>query len=265
MISDSQDPICDLRGKLAVVTGAASGIGRETARLFASAGVHVVLADRNAEELAKAGAELGHQATTVCLDISDQSQAEHLAEKARSIASIDVWLNGAGVIAAPTMIVDMDEATLDKLIAVNLKGVFFGAAAAARQMIPEGRGSIINISSQGAESPVPGISAYSLTKAGVNALTRTLAAEVGEYGIRVNAVAPGFIDTPMVSYRFTNKDGSINKVAKRDLYAARASTAALGRVGRPIEIAQTILFLASEASSFITGETLRANGGSDMR
>ncbi|MGI9363161.1 MAG: SDR family NAD(P)-dependent oxidoreductase [Parasphingorhabdus sp.] len=265
MTTNDQSAAYALTGKLAVVTGAASGIGRETVRVFVGAGAHVVLADRNADELAKFAAELGSAATAVPTDVSDREQVEQLADAARAIGPIDVWLNGAGVVAAPAMIVDVDEATLDRLIAINLKGVYFGAAAAARRMIPEGKGSIINISSQGAESPAPGISVYSLTKAGVNALTRTLAAEVGDAGVRVNAVAPGFIDTPMVSYRFTRDDGSAIEDVKQELFATRAANAALRRIGQPIDIARVILFLASDASSFVTGETLRANGGADMR
>lgn len=265
MDAQSQTVVADFSGRIAVITGAASGIGREAAKLFACAGAHVVLADRNAEELARFGAELGDSATSLCIDVSSRDQIERLADAARAIGPIDVWLNAAGIVAAPTMMIDVDEEMLDRLIAINLKGVYFGAAAAARKMVPEGRGSIINISSQGAESPVPGISGYSLTKAAVNAMTRTLAAEVGGAGVRVNAVAPGFIDTPMVSYRFKNADGSVDEAAKQQIYASRASSAALGRVGQPIEIAQVILFLASDASSFVTGETLRANGGGDMR
>lgn len=265
MTANDQSATFALAGKLAVVTGAASGIGREAARVFAGAGAHVVIADRNAAELAKVAAELGAAATAVPTDVSDRTQIEHLADIAQAIAPIDVWLNAAGVVAAPAMMVDVDEATLDRLIAINLKGVYYGSAAAARRMVPSGKGSIINISSQGADFGVPGISVYSLTKAAVNALTRTLAAEVGGAGVRVNAVAPGFIDTPMVSYRFTREDGSPIEEAKQQLFAARAANAALGRIGQPIDIARVILFLAAEASSFVTGETLRANGGADMR
>lgn len=254
-----------LAGKLAVVTGAASGIGRETARVFAGAGAHVVLADRNVDELASISAELGSAATPFRVDVTDREKVEKLADAARAIGPIDVWLNAAGVVADPAMMVDVDEATLDRLIAINVKGVYFCAAAAARRMVPEGKGSIINISSLVAEKPVPGISVYSLTKAGVNALTRTLAAEVGDAGVRVNAVAPGYVDTPMVSFRFKREDGSIIEEEKRKLYAERAATTVLGRIAQPIDIARVILFLASDASSFVTGETLRANGGADMR
>ena len=265
MTTQDQSASFALHGKLAVITGAASGIGRETARVFAGAGAHVVLADRDATALASFAAELGSSATAVATDVSIRAQVEALADRARAIAPIEVWVNAAGVVATPTMIVDVDEATLDRLIAINLKGVYFGSAAAARRMVAQGRGSIINISSQGAEIPAPGLSVYTLTKAGVNALTRTLAAEVGPAGVRVNAVAPGFIDTPMVSYRFTREDGTQDEATKQEIYAARAANAPLGRIGEPLDIARVILFLASDAASFVTGETLRANGGADMR
>ncbi len=254
-----------LSGKLAVITGAASGIGRETARVFVASGAHVVLADRDAAALAAFAGELGASATAVPTDVSVRAQVEALADAASAIAPIDAWVNAAGVVAPPTMVVDVDEATIDRLIAINLKGVYFGSAAAARRMVAHGRGSIINISSQGAEIPAPGLSVYSITKAGVNALTRTLAAEVGPVGVRVNAVAPGFIDTPMISYRFVREDGTADQAAKEALFAARAANAPLGRVGEPLDIARVILFLASDAASFVTGETLRANGGADMR
>ena len=252
-------------GKVIVITGAASGIGRETALLFAGVGAKVLLADINASPLEQLAAQIGNSAMAVCTDVSHRDQLEQLADIARKEGPIEVWVNAAGIVAPPAMMVDVDEAMLDQLIAINLKGVYFGSVAAARRMVPENRGSIVNISSQGAEAPVPGISCYSLTKAAVNAMTRTLAAEVGPAGVRVNAVAPGFIDTPMVSYRFKNADGSLDQDAKRQIFESRASTSALHRVGQPIEIAKAIFFLASSASSFVTGETLRANGGGDMR
>lgn len=265
MPDTSPSELYSLSGKRAVITGAASGIGRETARLFVAAGAHVVLADRSGDALALIAAELGDRTTAVVTDVADRAQVEALADTARALGPIDAWVNAAGIIVTPTPIIDVDEATLDRVLAVNLKGVYFCSAAAARRMMAQGSGSIINLSSQGAEIPAPGLSCYSISKAGVNTLTRTLAAEVGSHGVRVNAVAPGFIDTAMVTYRFTDENGVEDEETKRAIFAARAANAALGRIGQPADIARVILFLASEASSFVTGETLRANGGADMR
>jgi len=170
----------------------------------------------------------------------------------------------AGVIAAPAPVVDVDEATLDRLIAVNLKGVYWGCAAAARVMAPQGKGSIINISSAGADIPAPGISVYALTKAAVNMITRSLATEVGAQGVRVNTVSPGFVDTPMVTYRFRRPDGSIDEDVRTQVFNERAAKAVLGRIAEPSDIAMALLFLASDASRFVTGQVLRVNGGSVM-
>src|SRR5690606_4289159 len=129
-----------------------------------------------------------------------------------------VWVNAAGIINSPTEVTDVEESTLDKVFSVNLKGTYWGCAKAARLMREAGNGSIINISSAGADIPAQGLSVYAMTKAAVNMLTRTLAMEMGSYGVRVNAVAPGFIDTPMVSYRFVRADGGHNEQAKKALF-----------------------------------------------
>jgi 3-oxoacyl-[acyl-carrier protein] reductase len=128
-------------------------------------------------------------------------------------------------------------------------------------MSAQKRGSIINISSAGADIAAPDLSAYAMTKAAVNMLTRNLALEVGASGVRVNAIAPGFIDTPMVTYRFRAPDGSIDESKRRQVFDARAAHAALQRIGTPSDIALAMLFLASDASSFMTGQVLRPNGG----
>ncbi len=253
-----------LSGRIAVVTGAASGIGRETARLFAKAGARVLMADRDEQGVKAAAGEIGEAAEPLYLDVTDREQVNRLAERARALGSLDVWANVAGIITTPTPVVDVDEATLDRVIAVNLKGVYWGCAAAARVMAPQGKGSIINISSAGADIPAPDISVYALTKAAVNMISRSLAIEVGGQGVRVNTVSPGFVDTPMVTYRFTRPDGSIDKDVRTQVFNERAAKAALGRIGEPSDIAMALLFLASDASRFVTGQVLRVNGGSVM-
>jgi 3-oxoacyl-[acyl-carrier protein] reductase len=253
-----------LAGRSAVIIGAASGIGRETARVFAEADATLMLADVNGDALADLAAEIGNGAQWMRVDVSDRASVDALAARAAAEMPIDAWANLAGIVAPPTSIVDVDEATLDRLIAVNLKGVYWGCAAAARIMSAQGSGSIINASSAGAEIPVQGISVYALTKAAVNMITRSLATEIGPMGVRVNAVAPGFIDTPMVTYRFRKEDGTLDLAARESLFADRAAAAPLRRIGQPRDIALAILYLASEASDFMTGQVLRPNGGTIM-
>jgi 3-oxoacyl-[acyl-carrier protein] reductase len=187
-----------------------------------------------------------------------------LAERALAGAGrLDVWANVAGVLR-PGAIVDTTEADLDATLAVNLKGVYWGCAAAARAMIPRRTGSIINIASAGADVPAPGLSAYALSKAAVLMLTRTLATEVGPHGVRANAVAPGFIDTPMVAHHFTRDDGSLDSAARDAIFKSRAAQSPLAVTGEPSDIALAMLYLAADASRFVTGQTIRPNGGVAM-
>ncbi|MCB0996898.1 MAG: glucose 1-dehydrogenase [Acidimicrobiales bacterium] len=259
-----------LEGRTAVVTGAARGIGRQAAVTFAQAGADVVIADVLADSLADTAAaveDLGRRATVVPTDVSSKSAVDRLAETAvAEHGRIDVWANVAGILRSG-MIVDTDEDTLESVIAVNLKGVYWGGAAAARAMLgqtpnPEGtRGSIINIASAGGDMPAPGISVYALTKAAVMMYTRTLATEVGAQGIRVNAVAPGFIDTPMVAVHYLESDGSVNESKRDAVFASRAAQAPMQRTGEPEDITWAMLYLASDASRFMTGQVVRPNGG----
>lgn len=250
-----------LDGQVAVVTGGASGIGRETSKVLSQAGARVIAADvqqdaLNGLEEESQGKIIGRQ-----VDVTDKKAVEDLADFASQEGAFSVWVNAAGIINTPTHVTDVEEATLDKVFAVNLKGTYWGCAAAAKIFRNNRKGSIINISSGGADLPAEGLSVYALSKSAVNMVTRTLATEMGSYGVRVNAVAPGFIDTPMVTYRFTNTDGSHDEAAKKTLFENRASGAALNRIGYPRDIALTILYLASEASAFTTGQVLRPNGG----
>ncbi|WTW95859.1 SDR family oxidoreductase [Streptomycetaceae bacterium NBC_01309] len=261
--SDHLD-VFTLPGKAAVVTGAASGIGRAAAVVLAEAGAAVVLADVDAAGLAvtaEAVRARGGRAAVVPTDVTDAAQVTALAEHAvAEHGRIDVWANVAGVIrSAP--VVDTTEETLDLIIGVNLKGTYFGCQAAARVMTAQGSGAIVNVASAGADMPAPGISAYALTKAAVLMLTRTLAVEVGPAGVRVNSVAPGFIDTPMVQGYWTAPDGSVDQDARTRTIGNRAAQAPLGVIGEPRDIALAILYLASDAARFITGQTVRPNGG----
>jgi 3-oxoacyl-[acyl-carrier protein] reductase len=249
-----------LAGRVAVVTGAASGIGRQTALTFAQAGARVVVADRNENGLrgtATAVADLGGSATVVPVDVADRAAVNELAQRAVAVGSrLDVWVNAAGLLR-PSAIVDTTEELMDRQLDVNLKGVYWGCAAAARVMVARGTGSIINVSSAGADLPVPELSVYSLTKAAVNMITRTLAHEVGPHGVRANCIAPGFIDTPMVTDRFRRPDGSMDENRRRELFETRARGSVLGVTGTPTDISLAMLYLACDASRFVTGQILR--------
>jgi 3-oxoacyl-[acyl-carrier protein] reductase len=255
-----------LDGRGAVVIGAGTGIGRQAAVTFAQAGAKLTIADIDPIAL-DATAELARPwcaaIETVQLDVRDREAVRAVGKVALSQGAVDVWANVAGVISA-SLVVDTQPEEFDRIVGVNMKGVYWGCATAAALMCEAGRGSIINISSAGADNPGPGLSVYAMTKAAVNMLTRTLAHEVGGSGVRVNAVAPGFVDTPMVTYRFSTPNGAIDPVRKEEIFAMRAAASVLKRIGQPIDIALAMLYLASDASSFMTGQVLRPNGGMAM-
>jgi 3-oxoacyl-[acyl-carrier protein] reductase len=257
-----EDPF-GLQGRVAVVCGGAKGIGLGAAELFARAGAKVVIADRDLLALKEATAVLdaiAPDSLALPVDVSVKAQVDALAALVvEAHGHIDVWANVAGILRFGP-IVETTEEDLDQIIAVNLKGVYWGSAAAARVMIPAGRGSIINIASAGGEVPAPGISGYALTKAAVLMFTRTLAIELGSSGIRANSVAPGFVETPMTAVHFTNQDGTIDADRRRGILDARAGQSPLGVTGEPEDIAYAMLYLASDASRFMTGQTLRPNG-----
>lgn len=257
----------DLEGRVAVVTGAASGIGREASLMLAKAGARVVLADRNEDGLAQTASQIAAlegNALQQAVDVTDRDQVEALAERAmEAFGRLDIWANIAGVLVSGP-VTEATEADFDRVVAVNMKGVYWGCAAAARVMTTQGRGSIINISSTAADFPAPYLSLYAMSKAAVNMLTKTLAHEVGPSGVRVNAIGPGWIETPMVSYRFRTPDGGIDPVKRAETLALRAQVSPLGLTGEPSDIAYAILYLASDASRFVTGQVLRPNGGAAM-
>ncbi len=251
-----------LKGRVAVITGAAGGIGRQAALTFTQAGADVVIADvgeAGLNDTADMVAELGGHATVVRTDVSDRDQVNALAVAAiKAHGRLDVWANVAGIIRN-CLIVDAKPEDVEAITKVNQWGTYWGIAAAGRAM--KNGGSIINVSSAGGEMPAPTLSIYAMTKAAVSHLTRIAATELGPSHIRVNAIAPGFTDTPMVQRNWTNPDGSVDDSARDALLGARAAQSPLGTTATPEDQTWAMLYLASDASRFVTGQVLRPNGG----
>ncbi|MFE7121262.1 SDR family NAD(P)-dependent oxidoreductase [Streptomyces sp. NPDC057654] len=250
----------DLTGRTALITGAASGIGRATALLLAEAGASVHCADLDAQGAEQTAEEIrkgGGSARAHPLDVSDRTQVAAVVEESvRADGRLDIMASIAGVMHRSTVLDTSDE-DLDRVLAVNFKGVLYGCQEAARAMIAQGNGgSIVTMTSGVIDTGVPELLCYGVAKAAVYQLTKTLASEVGPHGIRVNAVAPGWIRTPMTDRHVDDTE----KTGQQRM--ARMSP--LGRVGEAEDIAHAVLHLASDASSFTTGQLLRPNGGVHM-
>ena len=256
-----------LTGRVALVTGAGSGIGRTTAEVLAGAGATVVCADINAATAAETASAImatGARAESAGLDVAARGAAatlvEHITARHRRL---DVLCNVAGMMIDST-IIDVDPDEFDRIVAVNLKGVLYGCQAAGKVMIAQGGGSIINMASAAVLAPAAGIGPYAITKSGVAQLTQTMAFEVGKHGVRVNCVAPGFVPTNMTARYYTNPDGTINEELKAAVLTPMAKAAPLRRVGETSDVAFCVLYLAADASSFLTGQLLSPNGGVSM-
>jgi len=257
----------DLTGRVALVTGAGSGIGRTTAEVLAGAGAVVVCADIDpdaAAQTASAMASEGGRAESAALDVSVRGATAALVDQivARH-GGLHVMCNVAGIMI-DSSIIDLEPDEFERILAVNLKGVLYGCQAAGKVMVAQGGGSIVNMASAAVLTPAPGVGPYAICKAGVAQLTQSMAVEVGEHGVRVNTVAPGFVPTNMTARYYTNPDGTINEEAKAATLAPMARFAPLRRVGETADIAYCVLYLASDASSFVTGQLLSPNGGVAM-
>jgi 3-oxoacyl-[acyl-carrier protein] reductase len=253
-----------LDGRVALVTGAASGIARASARQLAAAGATVVCADVNRAGADATATGIGATAEAIALDVSDRA-AVHAAvdDVVARFGRLDVMANIAGIIIQGPS-VDVTEAELARVISVNLNGVIWGCQAAGRVMAARGAGSIVNMASGAVDSPAPGLLCYAVCKAGVVQATKVFAAELGPAGVRVNAVAPGFIVTGMTGRHFTDADGTVDEDRKEATLAPMRAMAPLGMVGEPDDVAHAVVYLASDAARFMTGQVLRPNGGVAM-
>lgn len=243
-------------GKVAVVTGAARGIGRACAERFLAEGAKVVLGDIDAAELKKCSAEIGTAETVLSIvtDVSKKDEVDALVAAAvAKFGRIDIMINNAGI--APVQdFLDISEADYDRVLAVNLKGAFMGTQAAARQMIAQGQGGvIINMSSINSGLANPRVATYAISKGGMNQVTSTAAVAFAHHGIRVAGVGPGTIATEMVM------DGTF--IDSDEMRQSILSRTPLGRLGTAAEIASVVAFLASDDASYITGETIYPDGG----
>ena len=257
----------DLSDRVAIVTGAARGIGLSVATVLAQAGAAVVLTDLSAAELNQCAAALAEQGL-VCevavLDVSDRLAVDAVvADVVARHGRLDIMVNNAGVIDDSSPLT-VTEADLDRVHAVNFKGVVFGSQAAARVMVAAATGSIINITSGVVDIATPAVTAYSTSKAAAAQYSRGLALEVASRGVRVNTVAPGWTDTPMNERHVLREDGSVDPDRKAQYLAMRAASAPMGIAGDPIDQAYAVLYLASDAARFVTGSVMRANGGATM-
>ena len=246
-----------LNGKVAIITGAGSGIGYEAARLFAAEGALVIVADRDGDAAGRVRDELAassarSEAATV--DVAKEAEVEGLIKGvAERYGRLDVLVNNAGYGFAGT-VVNTTEADWDALFAVNVKGVFFGCKHAIPVMEKQGGGVIVNTASAVANLGIKDRAAYAASKGAVAALTRAMAIDHVGAHIRVNAIAPGTIESPYFTKILSGPDGA-------ELRRGLEMRQAMERLGQPIEIAKAILFLATEDSSFCTGTVLVADGG----
>jgi glucose 1-dehydrogenase len=245
-----------LKGKVAVVTGAGRGIGRGCALRFAAEGASVVVADldeKGAAETVRAIEGAGGKAKFARTDIGDAAQVAAMVRTAvDAYGRLDVSLNCAGVIPlAGSDVLETSEAEWGKVIAINLTGAFLVGQAAAREMVTNGSGSIINIASVAAVMAMGNQAAYVASKAGVNGLTKALAIGLAHRGVRVNAIGPGSIETDMMGAVMADPEGFTRVMARTPLH----------RLGQPEDIASVATFLASDDSGYITGQTIYVDGG----
>ena len=247
-------PCLSLEGRVAIVTGSRRGIGRAIALIFAEAGADVAVGDYVAgselDTVADEIKKLGRRSVVTRVDVTDSDSVNGWVKKVENeFGSIDILANAAGILKVGPMI-DLPPAEWDRVLDTNLKGTYLTSQAAAREMIKRKKGCIINVASTDAFNASPYQTAYNCSKAGVRMLTNILAFELGRYGIRVNAVAPGWVRTKMTDYLETES-----------FMEAAVANIAIGRIAEPRDIANVALFLASDLADYVSGATWRVDGG----
>lgn len=251
---EARDPLFDLAGRVAVVTGASSGLGARFSRVLRERGADVVLAGRRADRLSALAAELGEDhAEPVATDVADEEAMRGLLDRAlKRFGRLDIMINNAGIVdESPAETQSLGD--FERVLKVNLSAVFMGCREAAQVMLPSGRGSIINIASVAGFVSLSDrylMAAYIASKTGVVGLTRELAAQWAARGVRVNAIAPGWFPTELT--------GQLSNV---DMVRWINQRTPIGRAGLPGELDGAVVFLASDASSYVVGQTLVVDGG----
>lgn len=247
-----------LKDRVAIVTGSGRGIGAATAQRLAEEGAKVTVTDINAEACENTVAAIraaGGEAIAIPCDITQRKSVEDMVQKTvDAFGRLDILVNNAGVIR-DNLVHKMTDDDWDTVMNVHLKGAFYASQAAQRFMVPQQYGKIINFSSTSALGNRGQLN-YATAKAGIQGFTKTLAIELGKFNINVNAVAPGFIETDM-----TRATAERMGISFEELKKAAAERSVLGRTGKPIDVANAVLFLASDESSFITGQVLYVRGG----
>lgn len=241
-----------LKGRRAVVTGAAQGIGLEIGRTLHEHGASVVLADLDEARAVEAAARIGDRALGLGCDVTDEDDVQRLVDRATEhLGGLDVLVNNAGI-TRDASLKKMTLADFDAVVTVHLRGTWLGIRAASAVMREQKSGSIINLSSMSGKVGNPGQTNYSAAKAGVVGMTKAAAKELAHHGVRVNAIQPGLIKTPMTA------------AMTPEAFAATEATIPMRRAGEPAEVAAVVAFLASDLSSYMTGTVLEVSGGRGM-
>jgi len=237
----------DLSDRVAVLTGVGSGIGKATASLLAAAGATIVGGDIDEASAQATADEIkadGGMATVRRTDVTQRADIAGIPHN--------------------KLLTDCTDEEFERILAINLKSVFYGCQAALRHMIPQGGGNIVNISSGAIDTPAPTLACYGMTKAAVAMLTKTLATEVGRHGVRVNAIAPGMILTNFSRHNFVDDSGNVVPEKLEQYHKRAGAMSPLGRAGEAEDVARSFLYLVSDAAAFITGQIERPNGGVSM-